>query len=95
MTLAEILADIHVIDAALVAFEREYGLLSDTFILWYQEGHEPEEQSWVLDFAEWAGLYKSRKRLYEMYQRKLNGLQAQGQDLGNVMRQTQRALATV
>ena len=56
MTLAEILADIHVIDAALVAFLKEYGLLSDTFILWYQEGDEPEEQSWVLDFAEWAGL---------------------------------------
>ena len=68
MTLAEILADIHVINAALVAFEREYGLLSDTFILWYQEGHEPEEQSWVLDFAEWAGLYKSRRRLYDLYQ---------------------------
>lgn len=93
MTLAEILADIHVIDAALVAFEREYGLLSDTFIVWYQEGHEPEEQSWVLDFAEWAGLYKSRKRLHEMYQHKLNGLQAQGQDLGNVMRQTQQSVA--
>jgi len=81
MTLSEILNDIHTIDAALTDFSREYGLLTETFILWYDEGHEPDEQSWILDFAEWAGLYKSRKRLYALYERKLSGLQAQGQEL--------------
>lgn len=93
MTLAEILSDIHAIDTALVDFEREYGLLTETFISWYEEGHEPEEQSWVLDFVEWAGLVKSRKRLYELYQRKLSGLQAQGQDVSILMRQTQLGVA--
>ncbi len=63
MTLTELLDDIHAIDKALASFEQRYGLLSDTFYAWYQEGHEPEEQGWVLDFSEWAGLCKSRHRL--------------------------------
>ena len=63
MTLFEILSDIHSIDNALAEFEQDYGLLSSTFFAWFQQGNEPEEQSWVLDFAEWSGLYRSKQRL--------------------------------
>lgn len=93
MTLTEILQDIHAVDKALASFEQRYGLLSDTFFVWYQAGHEPEEQEWVLDFAEWSGLYKSRRRLLALYQQKLDNLRVEGLDLNQVMRQTQRAVA--
>ena len=68
MTLSQILEDIHAIDSLLADFEQRYGLLSDTFYGWYREGHEPAEQTWVLDFSEWAGLCKSRQRLLALCQ---------------------------
>ncbi|HRJ42465.1 MAG: hypothetical protein KJZ86_17545 [Caldilineaceae bacterium] len=68
MTLREILGDVHAIDNALAEFEQQYGLLSSTFFEWYQQGNEPEEQTWMLDFAEWGGLCRSKQRLLEIYQ---------------------------
>ncbi|MBS1253566.1 MAG: hypothetical protein MAG451_02615 [Anaerolineales bacterium] len=65
MTLVEILSDIHIVNEALAEFESRYGILSDTFYEWYQQGNEPKDDAWVLDFAEWAGWYKSRQRLLE------------------------------
>lgn len=59
MTLREILADIHVLEEELLAFERKYGIRSETFYAAYMSGEEPEDDRWVLDFGEWASVYRT------------------------------------
>jgi len=93
MTLIEILSDIHAVNKALAEFEKEYGVLSETFYAWYQQGNEPEEQTWVLDFAEWAGLYKSHQRLLERYQNQFAALATSEHDDVNRIIQRTRELA--
>ena len=93
MTLLEILSDIHTIDKELAKFEDNYGVLSDTFYTWYLQGNEPEEQSWMLDFAEWAGLCKARERLLELYQKRFSILAASEHNNMNWIIQRTRQLA--
>jgi hypothetical protein len=59
MTLEELLADIHALEEELLAFERTYGIRSETFYAAYVRGEEPEDDSWVLDFGEWASVYRT------------------------------------
>jgi hypothetical protein len=59
MTLEEILADIHALEEELLAFERTYGIRSETFYAAYVRGEEPEDDRWVLDFGEWASVYRT------------------------------------
>ena len=59
MTLQEILADIHALEEELLEFERKYGLRSETFYAAYTNGEEPEQEDWVLDFSEWASVYRT------------------------------------
>lgn len=59
MTLREILADIHALEEELLAFERKYGIRSETFYAAYVSGEEPEDDNWVLDFGEWASVYQT------------------------------------
>ena len=59
MTLREILADIHALEEDLLAFERKYGIRSETFYAPYTSGEEPQDDSWVLDFGEWASVYRT------------------------------------
>ncbi len=59
MTLEEILADIHALEEQLLSFERKYGLRSETFYAAYMAGEEPEDDSWVMDFTEWASVYRT------------------------------------
>jgi hypothetical protein len=59
MTLQEILADIHALEEELLAFERKYGIRSETFYAAYVDGEEPEDESWVMDFGEWASVYRT------------------------------------
>lgn len=59
MTLHELLADIHALEEDLLAFERTYGIRSETFHAAYASGEEPENESWVLDFGEWASVYRT------------------------------------
>jgi hypothetical protein len=59
MNLAELLADIHALEEELLAFERKYGLRSETFYVAYQRGEEAENDAWVLDFGEWASVYQT------------------------------------
>lgn len=67
MTLQEIIADIHGINAELTRFEKKYGFLSDVFYEWYCSGEEPEDDSWVLDFSLWAGLYETKLERERMF----------------------------
>jgi len=59
MTLREILADIHALEEEMIDFERKYGLRSETFYAAYVNGEEPEGDAWVLDFGEWASVYRT------------------------------------
>ena len=64
MDLQEIMADIHAINEDLEAYERKYGVLSETFYESYISGEEPKDDVWVLD---WAGAYKLFLRRREQY----------------------------
>jgi len=59
MTLRDILADIHALEKDMLAFERKYGVRSETFYAAYASGEEPEDDSWMLDFGEWASVYRT------------------------------------
>ena len=59
MTLEELLMDIHALEQDLLTFERRYGVRSETFYAAYQSGEEPEDDRWVLDFGEWASVYRT------------------------------------
>ena len=90
MTLQEIIADIHALGEDLEAYERKYGVLSETFYESYTNGEEPEDESWVLDWADWAGAYKIFLRRKEQYQRAIQTLRDQSQSLVNVIERTVR-----
>src|SRR6266581_5542402 len=59
MNLREILADIHALEEELLAFERKYGIRSETFYAAFESGEEPENDAWALDFGEWASVYRT------------------------------------
>jgi hypothetical protein len=59
MGLQEILSDIHALEEELLAFERKFGVRSETFFAAYAGGEEPEDAGWVLDFGEWASVYRT------------------------------------
>jgi hypothetical protein len=59
VTLNEILADIHALEEELLELERKYGLRSETFYAAYMGGEEAEDDSWALDFSEWASVYRT------------------------------------
>lgn len=59
MSPQEILTDIHALEDELLGFERKYGLRSETFYAAYASGEEPEDDAWVLDFNEWASVYRT------------------------------------
>jgi len=90
MTLQEIMADIHALNEDLEAYERKYGVLSETFYESYTNGEDPEEDAWVLDWADWAGAYKILLRRREQYRRTIQALREQSQTLVRVMERTFR-----
>jgi len=63
----DLLTDIHTLTKELTAFEHKYNLLSEVFYQWYCQGHEPDDDTWLTDLSEWAGLYRSRQYLTEQY----------------------------
>ena len=59
MELRDLLADIHALEEELLAFARKYGIRSEIFYPAYVSGEEPEDARWVLDFGEWASVYRT------------------------------------
>jgi hypothetical protein len=76
MTLQEIIADIHALNEDLEVYERKYGVLSETFYESYTSGEEPEDDAWVLDWADWAGAYKILLRRRGQYRRAIQALRS-------------------
>jgi len=85
MTLREILADIHALEEELIAFERKYGLRSETFYAAYMNGEEPEDDSWVLDFGEWASVYRTWLARQAEYRNEVQRLQRNGPSLAGLI----------
>ncbi len=90
MTLQEIIADIHVLSDDLEAYERKYGVLSETFYESYMSGEEPEDDAWVLDWADWAGAYRILLRRQEQYRHAIQALRERSQTLVDVIERTAR-----
>ena len=88
MTLQDIIIDIHALNEDMEAYERKYGVLSETFYESYINGEEPEDGSWVLDWADWAGAYKILLRRHEQYRRTIQTLRKQSPTLVSVIERT-------
>lgn len=86
MTLSEILADIHALEEELLAFERKYGVRSETFYAAYQSGEEPEDDRWVLDFGEWASVYRTWLTRQAEYRNEVQRQQRQAPSLAGLIR---------
>jgi hypothetical protein len=86
VTLKEILADIHALEEELLAFERKYGLRSETFYAAYASGEEPENDEWVLDFGEWASVYQTWLARQAEYRNEIQRLQHNKPSLTGLIR---------
>ena len=86
MTLDEILADIHALEEELLEFERKYGIRSETFYAAYVKGEEPEDEQWVLDFGEWASVYRTWLARQADYRNEVQRLQKDTPSLKGLIR---------
>ena len=77
----DILADIHALEEELLGFERKYGIRSETFYAAYVSGEEPEDERWVLDFGEWASVYRTWLTLQAEYRNEIQRIQRQAPSL--------------
>ena len=75
MTLRDLLTDIHALEEDLLAFERKYGIRSETFYAAYASGEEPENDQWTLDFGEWASVYRTWLTRQAEYRNEVQRLQ--------------------
>lgn len=90
MTLDEILQDIHALTEDLQNFERKYGVLSETFYRAYARGEEPDYESWVLDWAAWAGTYEIYLQRLEQYRAVIETLSIENELVVPIIKRTAR-----
>ena len=86
MRLDEILADTHSLEEDMLAFERKYGVRSETSYAAYVEGEEPEDDTRTLDFAEWAGVYKTWLARQAEYRNEVRQVQRNATSLEGLVR---------
>jgi hypothetical protein len=86
LALGEILADVHALEEELLEFERKYGLRSETFYAAYVSGEEPEDDSWVLDFSEWASVYRTWLARLAEYRNEIQRVQGSSSSLKGLIR---------
>lgn len=86
MRLHETLADIHALEEELLEFERKYGLRSETLYAAYMSGEEPEDDSWVLDFSEWASIYRTWLARQAEYRNEIQELKGNSPSLHGLVR---------
>ena len=84
----ELLTDIHALEEEMLAFERKYGIRSETFYAAYVSGEEPEEDDWVLDFGEWASVYRTWLERQAEYRNAIQQMQRQKTSLSGLIRVT-------
>jgi hypothetical protein len=88
MTLQDIISDIHALTEDIEVYERKYGVLSETFYESFTTGEEPEDDSWVLDWSDWAGAYKILLRRREQYRRTIQALRERTTKIVDVIERT-------
>ena len=86
MNLQEILADIHALEGELINFERKFGIRSETFHAAYMSGEEPEDENWVLDFGEWASVYRTWLARQAEYRNEVQRVQRQAPSITGLVR---------
>jgi hypothetical protein len=86
MNLQDILADIHALEEELLDFERKYGIRSETLYAAYVSGEEPENDDWVLDFGEWASVYRTWLARQADYRNEVQRIQRQAPSLAGLIR---------
>lgn len=86
MQLYDILTDIHALEEELLDFERKYGIRSEIFYTAYAKGEEPEDDRWVLDFGEWASIYKTWLTRQAEYRNELGNFQQYPHSLKGLVR---------
>ena len=86
MRLHDLLADIHALEEIILAFERKYGVRSETFYAAYVSGEEPDDDSWVLDFSEWASVYQTWLARQAEYRNEVQRLQHDTPSLAGLIR---------
>ncbi len=63
MTLAQVIQDIHALDAELQRLETRYGLLSPDFYHLYKAGEVEQSR----DFIQWVGYYEAKLQRESQY----------------------------
>ena len=86
MEFHDIVLDIHALEEDLLQFERKYGIRSETFYAAYVSGEEPEDEQWMLDFGEWASVYKTWLTRQAEYRDEIQHLQKQTPSLLGLIR---------
>jgi hypothetical protein len=86
MGLREILADILALEKELLDFERKFGIRSETFYAAYISGEEPEDENWVLDFGEWASVYRTWLARQAEYRNEVQRVQRQAPSITGLVR---------
>jgi hypothetical protein len=86
MNLQELLIDIHALEQELLDFERKYGVRSETFYAAYASGEEAEDDAWVLDFGEWASVYRTWLARQAEYRNEVDRLQKHKTGLSELVR---------
>jgi hypothetical protein len=86
MNVSQILVDIHALEEELIAFERKYGIRSETFYAAYVNGEEPENDEWTLDFSEWASVYKTWLERQSQYRDEIRRIQRDKPTLTGLIR---------
>ena len=86
MDIGNILADIHALEEELLEFERKFGIRSETFYAAYASGEEPEDDGWMLDFGEWASVYRTWLARQAEYRDEIQKIQRQSPGLTGLIR---------
>jgi hypothetical protein len=87
MNLYDKLNDIHSLEEELLNFERKYGIRSEIFYAAYSNGDEPEDDKWVLDFGEWASIYKTYLNRQSDYRDEIQRLKPKSINLSGLIRE--------
>jgi len=90
MTLDDIVQDIYALEDEMRAYERKYGILSDTLYKSYMAGEEPPNDDWVRDWTAWASAYKVWLRRREQYQAVVESLRETMPSFSDLVERTAR-----
>lgn len=90
MTLDDLIHDILALEDEMRAYERKYGVLSETFYEAYRVGEEPPDGAWVRDWTAWASAYQIWRRRREQYDATIQALRAETSSIAEMIEKIAR-----